>query len=97
MAIKFDQNQTIQQAKLLDELATDMQNQACKKMNEIYENIHAAWTGEAAKMYLKYTNGVKEDLSKKAVYLRSLAEFLRSAANKMQAAEESAKQAAQNI
>lgn len=97
MAIKFDYNQTIAQAKLLDELANDMQNQCCKKMGEICENIDAAWSGQAANTYKKYVSGVRDDLLKKAKYLRDTAEFLRNAAKKMQAADSAAKQAAQNI
>ena len=97
MAIKFNYNQTMNQAKLLDELANDMQNQCCKKMGEICENIEAAWTGQAATTYRKYVSGVRDDLLKKAKYMRDTAEFLRNAAKKMQAADAAAAQAAQNI
>jgi uncharacterized protein YukE len=97
MAMKFDYNQTVAQAKLLDELAIDMQNQACKKMGEVCENIEAAWTGQAAAVYRRYVGGVRDDLLKKAKYVRDVAEFLRNAAKKMQAADAAAKQAAQNI
>jgi uncharacterized protein YukE len=97
MAVKFDYNQTVAQAKLLDELANDMQNQACKKMGEVCENIEAAWTGQAAATYRKYVGGARDDLLKKAKYIRDTAEFLRSAAKKMQAADAAAKQAAQII
>ncbi len=97
MAVKFDYNQTVAQAKQLDEIANDMQNQCCKKMGEIVENIDAAWSGQAANTYKKYVSGVRDDLLKKAKYLRDTAEFLRSAAKKMQAADAAAKQAAQNI
>jgi uncharacterized protein YukE len=97
MATKFDYIQTVAQAMQLDEIANDMQNQCCKKMGEIYENIDAAWSGQAANTYKKYVSGVRDDLLKKAKYLRDTAEFLRSAAKKMQAADAAAKQAAQNI
>jgi uncharacterized protein YukE len=97
MAIKFDYNQTVGQAKLLDELANDMQNQCCKKMGEICENIEAAWTGQAAATYRRYVGGVRDDLLKKAKYVRDTAEFLRVAAKKMRDADAAAKQAAQNI
>jgi WXG100 family type VII secretion target len=97
MAIKFDYNQTVNQAKQLDELANDMQNQTIKKMTEIIGNIEAAWTGNASKAYLKYIRGVQDDLTKKAKYLRDTADFLRTAAKKMQAADAAAKAAAANI
>ena len=97
MATKFNYNQTVAQAKLLDELANDMQNQCCKKMGDICENIDAAWSGQAADTYKKYVGGVRDDMLKKAKFIRDTAEFLRSAANKMKAADEAAKQAAQRV
>ena len=97
MATKFNYSQTIQQAKLLDEIAADMQNQCGKKMTEICQNIEAAWTGQASKSYQTYVGGVRDDLLKKAKYLRDTAEFLRSAAKKMQAADAAASAAAQQI
>ena len=54
MAIKFDYDQTVAQAKALDEIAGDIQNQCCKKMAEIHENIDAAWSGQAANTYKRY-------------------------------------------
>ena len=96
MAIKFNYNQTMEQAKLLDELANDIQNQLFKKLNEIYDNLEAAWSGDAASSYKKYVSGVRDDLIKKAKYMRDTAEFLRSTAKKMQAADAAAKLAAQN-
>ena len=97
MAIQFDYNQTMQQAKLLDELADDMQNQCCKKMGEVCENFEAGWSGAAALAYRKYVNGVRDDLLKKAKYLRDTAAFLRTTAKKIREADLAAKQAAQSI
>lgn len=97
MPIKFDYAQINQQAKLLDELAADIQGQCIKKTTSACESIEAAWTGDAAKAYLAYIRGVQDDLGKKAKYLRDTAEVLRSAVKKMQQAEQQAQQAAQNI
>lgn len=97
MAIMFDYNQTIQQAKLLDELAADMQSQSVKKLDEICQNLEAAWSGDAGKAYLRFMRGVQEDIQKKAKYLKDTEEFLRTAAKKMQAADAQAKAAAQKI
>ena len=97
MAFKFNYNQTMAQAKALDELANDVQNQCCKKLGEIGENIEAAWNGDAATAYRRYVSGIREDMLKKAKYMRDTAEFLRSTAKKMQAADAAAKQAAQNV
>lgn len=97
MAVTFNYNQTIEQAKLLDELANDMQSQCCKALSGVGENVEAAWSGESAKAYLKHIRGVETDMQNKAKYLREVAEFLRSAAKKIRAAEEAAKQAANRI
>lgn len=97
MAIQFDYNQTMNQAKLLEELAADLQNHCVRKLDSVYENVDAAWSGQAAEVYLTYIRGVQEDLGKKAKYLRDTAEFLRTAANKMKAADAAARQSAQRV
>ncbi|MDR0620665.1 MAG: WXG100 family type VII secretion target [Deltaproteobacteria bacterium] len=97
MAISFDFNKTMAQAKTLDQLATDMQNNTCRKMTEISDNIGAAWTGRAATAYRNYVKAACEDLSKKANYMRNTAEFLRNAAKKLKEADEAAKNASKNI
>ena len=97
MAIKFDYNQTIAQAKQLDELASDIKNQCCKKADEICEDIEAAWSGQAAKTYRKHVSGVRDDMLKKVKYIQDTAEFLRNAAKKIQMADSIAKGAAQKI
>jgi len=95
MSIRFNYNQTVAQAKLLDELANDMQNQCCKKLGEINDNIDAAWSGDAAAAYRRYIGGVRDDLLKKSKYMRDTAEFLRNTAKRMQAADAAAKQASE--
>ena len=97
MAINFNYNEIMSQAKQLDELANDIQNKCGKKMSEICDNIKAAWSGDAAMSYEKYVSGVREDLLKKAKYIRDTAEFLRGTAKKMQAADAAAKAAAQKV
>ncbi|HWR55744.1 MAG TPA: WXG100 family type VII secretion target [Negativicutes bacterium] len=97
MTIKFNYEQTVAQARLLDELANDIQNQSVKKLAEVGGNIEAAWSGEAAKTYIRYIRGVQDDIGKKAKYLRDTAEYLRAAAKKMQEADASARQSAQRI
>jgi uncharacterized protein YukE len=97
MAMKFDYNQTMAQAKQIEQVAIDMQNNVSKKMAEVCEIIEAAWTGRAASVYKKYVNAIREDILKKSKYLRDTADFLRTAAKKMKAADDAAKQAAQNL
>lgn len=97
MAIRFDYNKTMQQAKLLEELAADMQTQAVKPLQEVAGNVEAAWTGDAGKAFNRYLTGVQGDLLRKAKYLKETAEFLRSAAKTMQQAEEQAKAASSKL
>lgn len=97
MAVKFDYAKTLNQAKALEKLAADMQNQSVKKLGEVYENINASWSGQAAKTYLKYIGLLREDLGKKSKYLQDTASFLRETAKKMKAADDAAKQAAQSV
>lgn len=97
MAIKFDYNQTINQAKQLEELSREMSAQCVKKLDSVCGNIEAAWTGDAAKTYLKYMKAIQTDMQSKAKYLQQVAEFLRNAAGKIKAAEEQAKSAASGI
>ena len=93
----FNYTQTVNQARELDELARRMQKETVDKLDEICENIEASWTGEAGKAYLTYMRGVRTDLQKKAVYLHQTAEFLRSTAKKMRAADAAARSAVDRI
>ena len=97
MTIKFDYNKALRQAESLEKLAADMTGKTAKKLTEISENIEAAWTGKAAQAYRKYVITASEDLAKKAAYMRSTAEFLRSAAKKIKEAEAAAADAAKKI
>ena len=97
MAIKFDYNQTVQQAKLLDDLANDMTNKAVKKMNTVIDNLEAGWSGKSAQKYINFVADKRSGMETQAKYLRDVADFLRKAAKQMKEAEDQAKAAAQNI
>ena len=97
MAIQFDYNKALKQAESLERLAADMAGKTSKKLVEISDNIDAAWTGKAAAAYRKFVTTASEDLAKKAAYMRSTAEFLRSAAKKIKEAEAAAAEAAKKI
>ncbi len=93
-ALSFNYNQTIAQAKELEEMAQEMQSKSCKQLDEICQSIEASWTGDSAKLYRTYLTSVADRLKKQAKFLQDIAEFLRSAAAKMQQAEQAAKSAA---
>ncbi len=96
-AIDFDYNLTIQQANTLSEIGTSLQNTSVKSLSEVCNNIDASWTGDNAKIYKNYLMKLVDDLSAKAKFMHDTAEALKSAAKKMQQAEDAAKQAAQQI
>lgn len=97
MGFEFNYGETLQQAKELEKIATDMQKDSIKKLDEICDNIEAAWGGEAGKAYLRYMRSVQENLQKKAKYMKETSEFLRNTVKRMQQADAQAKAAAQRI
>ncbi|MDR0549155.1 MAG: WXG100 family type VII secretion target [Deltaproteobacteria bacterium] len=97
MAIKFDYNRTMAQAKSLDQIADDMRTKACRKLTEILETAQAAWTGQAADSFIKLFIGFRDDFIKSAKFLSDTANFLRDAAKRLRAADEAAKQASERI
>lgn len=90
MATKLDITKTLEQAKQLEQLAGDMQNQMVKKLAEICTNIEASWSGEAGKAYLTYMRGVQTDMQNKISHIKNTAEFLRTTAKEMSAADNAA-------
>ncbi len=95
--IKFDYNQTVNQANIIKDAATDMQSRCCKALGDITGSIEASWTGDSGKKFHNYLVRVHEDLEKQAKFLHDTSEFLIEAAQKMKQAEEAAKQSAQGL
>ena len=91
MAFTFDYSQTINQAKELENLAADMERKTAKRLDEVCNTITAAWSGDAAKVFLEYLVSIEEGIQMKAVYIKNTAEFLRTAAKQMKQAENEAK------
>ncbi len=54
MAIKFDYQQTIQQAQALEQLAQDLNGKTKSKLTGVKENLSAAWTGDSGKSFIKF-------------------------------------------
>lgn len=97
MAVKFDYNQTMNQAKELENIAANLQNRTVNTMDHVYESIYAAWTGDSAKIFLRFLENYQTDMVKKADYIRKTAEFLKNAAKQMQQAEAQARSSASKI
>lgn len=97
MAIKFNYQQTIQQAQQLEQMASDMSGKTKRKISGVKDNLSAAWTGNAGKSFVKFLSDAESDLDAKAKYLRSVADYLKKAAKKIKEAEEAAQASASGI
>ncbi len=97
MAIKFNYQQTIQQAQLLEQMATDLSGKTKHRLTGVKDTLNAAWTGNSGKLFIKFLTDAEADLDAKAKYLRGVAEYLKKSAQKIKAAEEAAKSSAAGI
>ena len=91
MAIKFNYQQTMQQAGQLEQLASDLTGKTKGKLSGVKDNLSAAWTGNSGKNFVKFLGEAESDLDAKAKYLRGVADYLKKAAKKIKEAEEAAK------
>lgn len=94
MAIKFNYQETVEQARKLEEMASDLSGKTKGKISSIRDNLSAAWTGNSGKNFVKFLSNAETDLDAKAKYLRGVADYLKKAAKKIKEAEESAKASA---
>ncbi len=97
MAIKFNYQQTIQQAQRLEQMASDLSGKTKHKVAGVKDNLNAAWTGNSGKGFVKFISEVESDLDAKAKYLRGVADYLKKAAKKIKEAEEAAEASAAGI
>ena len=94
MAIKFNYQQTMQQAQNLERMAS---GKTKGKLSGVKDNLSAAWTGNAGKSFVKFLGDAESDLDAKAKYLRGVADYLKKAAKKIKEAEEAAQASASGI
>ena len=97
MAVKFNYQETLQQAQQLEQLASDLAGKTKGRLNGVEDNLSAAWTGNAGKNFLKFLKDAESDLDAKAKYLRGVADYLKKAAKKIKEAEEAAAASASSI
>ncbi len=97
MAIKFNYQQTMQQAQNLDHMASDLTGKTKSKLTGVKDTLSAAWTGDSGKGFVKFLGEAEADLDAKAKYLKGVADYLRKSAKKIKAAEDAAKASAANI
>ena len=94
MAIKFNYQETIQQAQKLEQMASDLSGKTKGKVSGVRENLNAAWTGNAGKGFIQFLSQAESDLDAKAKYLRGVADYLKKAAKKIKEAEEASEASA---
>ncbi|MBR5766614.1 MAG: WXG100 family type VII secretion target [Lachnospiraceae bacterium] len=94
MAIKFNYQETIQQAQKLEQMASDLSGKTKGKVSSVRENLNAAWTGNAGKNFIQFLSKAESDLDAKAKYLRGVADYLKKAAKQIKEAEEAAEASA---
>lgn len=97
MAIKFNYQETMQQAQHLEQMASDLSGKTKSKLSGVRENLSAAWTGDSGKAFIKFISDAEGDLDTKAKYLRGVADYLKKAAKKIKEAEDAAKASASGI
>lgn len=97
MAIKFNYQETMQQAQHLEQMASDLSGKTKSKLSGVRENLSAAWTGDSGKAFVKFISDAENDIDAKAKYLRGVADYLKKAAKKIKEAEDAAKASASGI
>ncbi len=97
MAIKFNYQQTMQQAQSLEQMAADLSGKTKHKLTGVKETLSAAWTGDSGKNFLRFLTEAENDLDAKVKYLRGVAEYLKKSAKKIKAAEDAARSSAAGI
>ena len=94
--IRFDFQNAMQQAQKLDELANDIDRRVANKMDETAQNVHAAWKGDSATLYIGKTQELRQQVQQTAKTLRDTAEDIRRIARRIYEAEMRALEIAQS-
>ncbi|MBE6758570.1 MAG: WXG100 family type VII secretion target [Ruminococcaceae bacterium] len=94
--IEFNYNQSIAQARKLDDLAEDLKNMLRGTYATAAENIRGAWKGDNADRFLVKLEELREQINSTAKYLETLARSIRSAASTIYKAEKRAEELARN-
>jgi len=94
MAIKFNYQQTVEQARKLEEMASSLSGKTKQKLSGARDILNAAWTGNSGKSFVKFLTEAESDMDAKAKYLRGVSDYLKKTAKKIKEAEEAAQASA---
>ncbi|SEM28509.1 WXG100 family type VII secretion target [Butyrivibrio sp. ob235] len=95
--MKFNYQQTMQQAQNLEQLASDLRSKTKPAIGGVKDNLNAAWTGDSGKAFIRFLGEVESDMDAKAKYLKNVSDYLKKTAKKIKQAEEAAKRSAAGI
>ena len=89
--ININTNEVRRQARLLKEASTQLINGTVKPMEEVNQSIQSIWTGETARLFLKYADELKTNLKSNAQDINEISVFLTEACQAIERAEREAK------
>ena len=91
MAIEFNYEKAIKQAKEVEKIAAEMLDEANKNLQPTIDSIGVCWRGEASQQFIQYCNSARDDIKTQVKNLNDLARRIRETAEAIKKAEERAK------
>ena len=85
--IQFDYQNAISQASKLDHLADRIERQVVRRMEDVAQDLHAAWKSESASQYIQKEQALSDRIRDTARELRDTGEDIRRVAKRMYDAE----------
>lgn len=85
--IYFNYNRAIEQAKQLEGIAKQLKKAADNTMEDILNDVHTAWKSDSAPQYIKKGQKVKCDMRTTAGNLTTIAQTIRTIAQRIRDAE----------
>lgn len=85
--IYFNYNKALSQASELEEISRKMKNVAGNTLENILNDVHAAWKSDSAPQYIKKGQKVGSDIRTTAANLTKIAQTIRTIARRVRDAE----------
>lgn len=93
--IQLNYQQAVNQAKALENLASELRNLANRNMESTISELSGNWTGENAREFINKAEKAQSDLIKNARALEEAADVIRQSAENIRKAELTAKRIAE--
>lgn len=85
--IYFNYRLAIEQAKQLDSIASNLTKAADNTLQDVLHDVHNAWKSDSSQQYIKKGEKIGEDTHSTVVNLRSIADTIRTIAERTKQAE----------